>query len=168
LPSVVLGQVKQIEEIEAHRDPAAQVGRGMLDLQALLELREAGDAALECDDFAVGDEARRPLAIEGRHELRVPFVQSRSVPRKELQAAAAAEDETAHAVQLRLEQPTLPRKGLVRECRKHRRHPGRWSAFAEPGPEARRQRLQRIPLCPRNRGSLLCRARHSPRVFHSN
>jgi hypothetical protein len=101
LAGVVLPQVKQIEEIEAHRHPATQLGRRVLDLQA-------------------------PLRRKTRQRTPSSFGSNSQLFRE--------------------------KKGLVRECRKHRRRPGRRCALAEPGFDVRRQRLQQIPLCQRNRG----------------
>jgi hypothetical protein len=82
-----------------------------------LQLREAGGAVFERDDFTICDERISPLPMKGRRHLRVSLVQPNPVPGEEVQFAAAAKSQAALTIPLRLEQPSLSRKALVRECR---------------------------------------------------
>jgi hypothetical protein len=117
LPGVVSAHVEQVEQIKPHRNPAEQVGRRAFNLDTLLKLREAGDPVFERDDFTVCDEGIRLLPIKRRRYFWVPLVQALSIARKESQFMAVAEGKASLSVQLRLKQPPLSRKALVRECR---------------------------------------------------
>ena len=80
LASVVLLQVDQVEHVQPDRDLAQQVGRGLLDLHALLEHGEAGDVTTERDDLAVDDERGGLFPLQGRRQLGVLPVETLPVP----------------------------------------------------------------------------------------
>src|SRR5262249_13804029 len=96
----------------------------MLSTHALLKLGEAGDLALEGNDFAVDDEVCRILMKKGFNQFGVFLIEPLTVARIKAQLPAAAEHEAAFSVILLFEQPSLARKALVSECREHRCHPG--------------------------------------------
>jgi hypothetical protein len=52
----MLVQIEQVEQTQPYRDVAEKIGRWVLDLHALLKLREAGDPVFESDNFTIGNE----------------------------------------------------------------------------------------------------------------
>src|SRR5260370_7287034 len=119
----------------------------MLDLHALLKLREDGDAVVERNNLSIGDEGSGVLPMKRCCQLRVFLVQPDSVPRKEAQFAAAAKNKAALAVPLRLKQPSFSRKAFVRKCRQHGCNPFRLRSLAKQTVSSRRQPVQRIAVC---------------------
>jgi hypothetical protein len=119
----------------------------MLDLHALLKLRETRNAIFERDDFPVGNERPGLLPTKRCGYLGVLLVKPLLVPRKELQVPAIAKGKAALSVPLRLEQPSFPRKTYVRKCCQHRWNPCWLCYLPKPGFGSRGQPIQRVPIC---------------------
>src|SRR6266404_7945822 len=102
LPDVAAVQVEQVEKIEPHRNLANQISRRMLYLHARLQLCEAGDHAVERDNFAIRDERSGFLLMDRLDHLGIFRVQPNSIPRKEIQIATTAKSEAALSVPFRL------------------------------------------------------------------
>ncbi len=101
VPDVVAVQVEQVEKIEPHRHLANQISRRVLHLHARLQLCEAGDHAVECDNLAIRDERSGLLLMDRLDHVGIPGIQPNSIPRKEIQLPTTAKNEAALPVPFR-------------------------------------------------------------------
>jgi len=132
--------VNDIERVEVHGDARSLRSRRVAQLHAALQPREAGSLSLERDDLTVEDVVARGLCPERLFDLRILPVERELVARQEPHSAPVAKDQTANAVELRLEDPARVGEAVVGERGQHRRHPPRHRSFTQPRSCLRGQR----------------------------
>ena len=123
MPDILPVQMKEIEGIEPHGDPAAYFFRWPCELHPLLQLRKARNCAFEGHDLSVHRKGIRALSTKGVHQLRIFVIEPLLVARQQLDVVAGTQSKATHAIELGLKEPSRTRKCRITQCGEHRRNP---------------------------------------------
>jgi hypothetical protein len=121
---IVSVEEQQVEKVMINRDATFTRFLRIGKFHPALKSREAGDSALEGDDFTIDNETAVRLFLVSVNQLGIRIVKQLFVTREQADAFPLAKDKHALAVEFSLESSVRIRESFVGQCGQHWRTPG--------------------------------------------